>query len=145
QQLTSGSKDTFAQIWDIEMGHCILQTEGHTTTVSSIAFSPDGCQLVTGLEDCSIRVWDQTRFSVVHRLYCHSEVFSLSISPDGTTLVSGSADNVVRLWDIAKQKCTQVIYGHSKSVLSVSFSPDERWLVLTSGEPEVLVWNTKSG
>jgi WD40 repeat protein len=39
--------------------------EGHTSSVWSVAFSPDGKQIVSGSEDNSIRVWDAVSGDVV--------------------------------------------------------------------------------
>jgi WD40 repeat protein len=32
--------------------------QGHTNPVRSVAFSPDGTQIVSGSYDCTVRVWD---------------------------------------------------------------------------------------
>ena len=34
------------------------RTQGHTSPVTSVAWSPDGRQLASGSRDNSIRVWD---------------------------------------------------------------------------------------
>src|SRR4051812_33480143 len=39
--------------------NAMLQTlEGHTNTVTSVAFSPDGKQIVSGSRDTTVRRWD---------------------------------------------------------------------------------------
>jgi WD40 repeat protein len=66
--------------------------EGHTSSVWSVAFSPDGKQIVSGSSDNSIRVWDAVSGDVVvGPLKGHtSSVLSVAFSPDGKQIVSGS-------------------------------------------------------
>jgi WD40 repeat protein len=74
---------------------------GHSSWVSSVAFSPDGQTLASGSWE-RIILWDVAK----HRrlgvpLTGHSGVVqSLAFSPDGKILVSGSTGNGVMLWDV---------------------------------------------
>ena len=44
-------------LWDVITGELLDRLEGHTKTVLSLAFSPDGQLLATGSEDETIRLW----------------------------------------------------------------------------------------
>jgi WD40 repeat protein len=71
--------------------------EGHTNSVLSVAFSPDGRHIVSGSEDKSVWVWDSSIGEVQNVLKGHTNsVLSVAFSPDGRCIVSGSEDN--SLW-----------------------------------------------
>ena len=46
------------QIWDTKSHQTIIQLSGHTDDVSSVAFFPDGEQMMSASKDGSIRVWN---------------------------------------------------------------------------------------
>ena len=48
------------------------------------------------------------------------------ISSDGQFCLSGSWDGTLRLWDITNGATTRRFVGHTKDVLSVAFSVDNR-------------------
>jgi WD40 repeat protein len=74
--------------------------EGHTNSVTSVAFSLDGAHIVSGSYDDTVRVWDAQSGAEVRRLEGHTNnVTSVAFSPDGAHIVSGSWDQTVRVWD----------------------------------------------
>jgi RNA polymerase sigma factor (sigma-70 family) len=52
-------------LWDIVTGKELLQLDGHGSNVTSLAFSPDGKRLVSGLANGTVLIWDMaTRVKV---------------------------------------------------------------------------------
>ena len=93
--------------------------QGHTTSVSTLVFGPDGKTLAAGRSDGSIILWDvsnpksPTQYGTPisgHR----SNVLSLAFSPTAKTLASSGSDADLMLWDVSDLK--------SPSPLSFPFS-----------------------
>ena len=55
---SSGSSDGTIQLWNADTGTHFKTLKGHTDTVRSISFSPDGKSLVSGSKDKTLRLWD---------------------------------------------------------------------------------------
>ncbi|KAM0158528.1 hypothetical protein ACHAQE_005438 [Botrytis cinerea] len=122
--------------------------EGHTNPVTSVAFSPDGKQVVSGSDDKTVRLWDTaTGLQIQPTLEGHtSYVTSVAFSPDGKQVVSGSEDKTVRLWDTATgQQIQPTLEGHTSHVTSVAFSPDGKQVVSGSWDHTVRLWDTATG
>jgi guanine nucleotide-binding protein subunit beta-2-like 1 protein len=63
----------------------------------------------------------------VRALRGHSHfVEDVVISSDGQFALSGSWDGTLRLWDLNTGSTTRRFVGHTKDVLSVAFSVDNR-------------------
>ena len=74
---------------------------GHTSWVTSVAFSPDGRLLASGSDDQTVKLWDVATGQEVRTLSGHTApVRSLAFSPDGRLLASGSWDGTVRIWGV---------------------------------------------
>ncbi|MGE5660494.1 MAG: NB-ARC domain-containing protein [Actinomycetota bacterium] len=56
--LASGSVDQTIRLWDIMTGECIRVLIGHSSSVWSVAFSPNGKMLASGSQDETIKLWD---------------------------------------------------------------------------------------
>jgi WD40 repeat protein len=117
---------------------------GHTASVASVAFSPDGQTLASGSGDGTIRLWDvATRQSLEPPLTGHFyPVHSVAFSPDGQTLASGSEDRTMRLWDVANRRpLGPPLIGHTAPVWSVAFSPDGQTLASSGGDTAIILWD----
>ncbi|MBM79222.1 MAG: hypothetical protein CMJ78_01355, partial [Planctomycetaceae bacterium] len=119
---------------------------GHTGSVLSVSFSPDGTRIASGSRDNTIRLWDALTGEELHTLKGHTdEVLSVSFSPDGTRIASGSDDNTIRSWDASTGEELHTLKGHTHDVLSVSFSPDGTRIASGSWDNTIRMWDASTG
>jgi WD40 repeat protein len=131
--LASGSDDSTVRLWDLTSHACVATLSGHTSFVTSVAFSPDGRLLASGSGDHTIRLWDVSTHTCAAVLSGHAGwVRDVAFSPDGRTLVSGSSDNTIQLWDVASRSCTTTLFGHASAVSCVAFCPKVCALLIVS-------------
>src|ERR1017187_7127454 len=78
---------------------------GHSNTVMSVAFSPDGRWALTGSSDKTARVWEVATGKEVRRFDGHSDsVTSVAFSPDGRWALTGSHDQTARVWEVRSEE-----------------------------------------
>ncbi|KEP45220.1 tyrosine kinase family catalytic domain protein, partial [Rhizoctonia solani 123E] len=108
--------------------------EGHTSTVTSVAFSPDGNSVASSSDDKTIQTWDAHRPSPIGEpLTGHSSsVWSVAYSPLGDVIASGSSDHTVRLWDVNTRQQLGAMEGDHR-FFSVAFSPDAKLIASGCG------------
>ena len=129
------------QLWDANTGHHVLSLEGHTSAVSSLAFSAEGT-LASASLDGTIRLWDTSTGREKLAIEAHEHhISSVVYSPDGKTLASAGADNLIRFWDAATGRHKLIIAGHSTYVRSVVFSPDGRTLASGGSAGSIRLWD----
>ena len=120
--------------------------KGHTNSVSSIAFSPDGKILASGAADSTVRLWDVAAARLLATLPGHTgEVRSVAFAPSGKYLASAGADRTVRLWDAVVAKPLDVLHGHLDAVNAVAFSRDGKTLASASTDRTVRLWQPATG
>lgn len=130
------------------------ELKGHKGAVTAIATHqqfPD--YIISASRDRSIIIWkidvDQAEGSYgvpTKRLVGHNHFISdIALTTDNNKrlfILSGSWDGSLRLWDFEKGKSTLRFANHTKDVLTVAFSADNRQIVSGSRDRSIKVWNT---
>lgn len=130
KRLASGGWDKTIRIWDSADGRQLQVCRGHTDSINSVAFSPDGRLVASasGLKDKSVRLWSVSTGKEALKLEGHkNSVEAVRFSPDGRYLASGSCDGHILLWDSRSGAKVRDMDAKS-AVTCLSFSPDGRYL-----------------
>ena len=147
--LASAGDDGNLWLWDLLSRKVKQKLTGHKFRVRSVLFSPDG-QTLASIDgyDHSIWLWDVLSGTVKLKLrgpFAFGENI-MSFSPDGKMLASVSHGmEVIHLSDVSTGAVKQDLIEHTKSVQSVSFSPDNKVLASGHWDGTVLLWDVSTG
>jgi WD40 repeat protein len=85
----------------VESGKELKRFEGHTDSVYTVAFAPNG-RILSGGADKTIRVWDVESKKEIGKFAEHTGyVMALVVLPNGR-IMSASKDATARLWELPK-------------------------------------------
>jgi eukaryotic-like serine/threonine-protein kinase len=134
------------QVMDADTGVDIFLLKGHTSGISSVAFSADSKRIVSGSQDGTVKIWDAEKGKDMLTLKGHSgAVTSAAITRDGQRIVSCSADGTVKVWDALTGRQGLTLTGHTGVVQSVAISSDGQRIFSGSSDQTVKVWDGTSG
>jgi len=124
--------------------------KGWVTSISTTATRND--MILSSSRDKTIIMWNLHRapddenneYGKAHRaLRGHAHyVEDVIISKDGHFALSASWDGTLRLWDLNFGTTTRRFVSHTKDVLSVAFSADNRQIVSGGRDKSIRLWNT---
>src|SRR5262249_1945193 len=97
----------------------------------------DGRILASASMDRTVKLWQVASGELINTLRGHSQrVTSVNFLPNGSLLASCSHDETVKLWNPSAHPQRSVFKGHkSHWEVRVAFSPDGRWLAMSTNLP----------
>ncbi|KAH9919809.1 quinon protein alcohol dehydrogenase-like superfamily [Fomitopsis serialis] len=147
-------------VWEWQSQSYVLKQQGHFSTMSTVAYAPDGVNLATGGEDGKFAKQGQVLFSAsldgtvraadliryrVFRTFTSptpAQFASLAVDPSGEAVAAGSQDNFeICLWSVQTGKLLDVLAGHTAPVCALAFSPTGNLLASGSWDRSVRLWN----
>ena len=144
---SGGFGNQIIKVWEVATRRQVAMWEvprdGHSRS-RSLAFSPDGSQLVSGFQDGTVRLWDVDTQTEIATLEGHpSWITSVAYSPNGDHLASASYGDydTVRLWDVATRSQVAALEVPGIRTESVVFSPDGNILATGSQRGHITLWD----
>lgn len=155
-----------ASLWNAATGDRIRDFNGHTASLTSVAFSPNGKTILTSSEDHTARLWDVNTGRVIKVLGdAANPIDSAVLAPNGRLLltVDGNADQrrgktpssyIMRLWDISTGRVIRR-FNNEAPIDDFDISPDGLLALTTSAHSlyplaaddadSVRLWNLRTG
>jgi WD40 repeat protein len=150
-RIVSGGADGTVKVWDAQTGQVRLSIKAHSLVAGSVAYSPDGRDIVSGGGEIRnsgvVRVWDAQTGHPLHTLKGHKGdwVLSVAYSPDGKRILSAGSE-AVNVWDTDTGQDLLTLKG---PVSRAAYSPDGKRIVSGGGEEdkpgELTVWDAATG
>lgn len=152
QLATLGDEGTL-RLWQLPPAQPV-QFAGNGNSVTAVALTVDGKNLVTGGADKTIRVFDATNGQQVRTFPDVPEaVTSLALNADSSLTVAGSVNGVIRFWNTADGTPRKgpeadnpnavppspMLTGHTTAVTALAFDTEQRRIV-SAGADGTLRW-----
>jgi Prp8 binding protein len=123
--IITASTDKTVGVFDTNTGERLKRMKGHTSFVNSVDHARGGKPLVlSGGDDCQIKVWDTRRRQAVTTINNNYQVTAVQFGEDPTQLVTAGIDNMIKIWDSRKNALLTEVGGHTDTVTGMSLNPD---------------------
>ncbi|CAN6223653.1 unnamed protein product [Urochloa humidicola] len=122
--LASACEDGMVKIWSVDPFSQISTLNAHEKCVNFVDFVIAGNKsyLITGSEDCTIKVWDYETKKCFQKLYHSSSVSTVIFYPDPPLIIAGSEDGMVKIWNFRSFRLERTINYGLKGVWTVDWA-----------------------
>jgi len=149
-KIAVGLSDATIVLWVALTRTNIATFRGHSRSISSVQFSPDGTSLVSASYDTTVRVWNtnqSTSDQPLAVLTGHDlQVYSATFSPDGRYIATASGDKTIQIWNASGiRQAGGAFQARQSYVNTVAVSADGAIVVSGSDDCSVRVWDAQAG
>lgn len=144
KSIEAGSPDSIIKIIDWKNNNDIL-TISDAGKVRSLAITRDCKNLISGMEDGNIQIWDLESNNCIFTFSGHeAQVGAIVITPDNKIFVSAADDGLVKVWDLYTKEEICTFSGHGHVVRGLAITPDGNQVVSASDDDTLKVWDLAS-
>ncbi|ERN12564.1 hypothetical protein AMTR_s00025p00209980 [Amborella trichopoda] len=113
----------------------------HDGEVVSLACDATNCHLISAGYHGDIKVWDFKGLEVKHRWEVGCPVVKFVYHRSNGLLATVADDKVLRLYDVLAVRMVRKFEGHSDRITDLCFSEDGKWLLSSSMDGTLRVWD----
>ncbi|KAJ4764938.1 E3 ubiquitin-protein ligase COP1 [Rhynchospora pubera] len=143
--IASSDYEGIVTVWDVNTRQSVMEYEEHEKRAWSVDFSrTEPSMLVSGSDDCKVKVWCTNQESSVINIDMKANICSVKYNPGSSMYVAiGSADHHIHYYDLRNTSTPVHIFGgHSKAVSYVKFLSTSE-LASASTDSTLRLWDVK--
>jgi WD40 repeat protein len=126
-----------------------IDAQGHSGSVTDMAFTTDGNTLISVSLDKTIRLWDIHSGALVKSMRTHlgsgseGAIYTMAISPDNKYLAIGGyfPEDEIRLINLEKESDVLILKGHNNVINKLTFNRTGKLLASASSDNTVKIWD----
>jgi WD40 repeat protein len=128
----------------------LIASNAHGGAATGVAVAADNTHFYSGSLDQTIKDWKIAVETPTKNLAHPNLVDAVAFNSSGTLLATGCHDGNLRVWDVAKSQAIKTIAAHiamnqPSAIYSVSWSPDDKFLLTSSLDMTLKLWNAEDG
>jgi len=140
RRLASAGGEAEVRVWDVTTGRNLWSwAHPDTEMVLDLAFSRDGRLATAG--DGGVCLWDVATGKPGKRFKADGGSSCVAFSADGKRLGASFGPTEVRIWNTATGAVERRLPMLDDQVMSLAFSPDDRWVVAGGFNGSVVRWD----
>jgi len=117
----------------------------HGSAVRGVACDALNRIVATAGHDGYVKTWDFAKCKLRWKTSMGSPVVSAELHRESGLLAVACQDYTVFVVDIEGQRVVRTFNGHSNRVTDIGWSPDGRWLISSSMDNTIRVWDVPTG
>ncbi|HVZ15990.1 MAG TPA: protein kinase [Terriglobales bacterium] len=144
QRALGGGSDGWVTVWSLPDGRELLRVR-FPAHVRSVAFSPDGNEILAGTDEGIIRLLDSRSGGLLMTFIGHTgTIRAVAFSPHGDLICSAGHDSTARLWDPHTGLEIGKPMQHPDWLSWCGFSPDGKRICTSCFDHRVRIWDVDS-
>eukprot|EP00045_Choanoeca_perplexa_P015567 m.197790 g.197790 ORF g.197790 m.197790 type:complete len:898 (+) comp17026_c0_seq4:772-3465(+) len=117
----------------------------HDGIVTGIAVDALNTICLTAGADCKLKIWSLETGKLKTVVTFPTELKQLVLFRNNNLAAVVGDDCVIRLFDVETKRVVRVFKGHDNRITDVAWFPDGRWLVSTSMDTTIRIWDVPTG
>jgi WD40 repeat protein/uncharacterized caspase-like protein len=148
QIIATASTDNTVKLWKPD--GTMIRSFNIECFPSGLVFTPDEKSIIIGQNVGSVIKLNIENGKIIELIgsdfssYYGDFTNYIAISPDGLNIASANAYGQIRIVSVDGKRKKE-LEGHTQMILSVNYSPDGKFLITSSSDDTVRVWNIETG
>lgn len=143
--IAAAGRDSAITIWDIA-AEAALHNIKVQTDVLSMCFTANGQEIVCGLSNGRVLVWNPSSGELPRSTPAHEGwVNAVTVSADGRYILTAGDDRTIRSWKSSSDILTQTFAGKFSEMTAAVFSRDGNTIVTVTEGKRATCWDLISG